>query len=89
MLRSDLYDYSDAYIILKGKITITNPKDDAYDKKIALKNNVPFTSCILKINGTLVDNAEDLDVVVPLYDVLEHSKNYAKTTGSLWNYYRD
>ena len=46
-------------------------------------------NCISKINGVKIDNAEDLDVVMPMYNLLEYSKNYRKTTGSLWNYYRD
>ena len=62
MLRSNLCDYSDAYIVVKGKITITNQNNDAYDKKLVLKNNAPFTSCISKINNALIDNAEDLIV---------------------------
>ena len=89
MLRSDLCDNSDAYIVVKGKITVTNPDNDAYDKKLAFKNNAPFLSCISKINNTFIDNAEDLDIVMPMYNLLEYSKNYRKTTGSLWNYYRD
>ena len=60
-----------------------------YDKELTLKNNAPFVSCISKINNTLIDNAEDLDVVISMYNLLEYSKNYRKTTGSLWNYYRD
>ena len=89
MLRSHLCDYSDAYIVVKGKIIVTNPDNDAYDKKLAFKNNAPFTSCISKINNTLIDNAEDLDIVMLMYNLIEYSKNYRKTTGSLWNYYRD
>ena len=89
MVRSDLCDYSDAYIVVKGKITVTNTNNDAYDKKLAFKNNAPFTSCILKINNTLIENAEDLDVVMPMDNLIEYSKNCRKTTGSLWNYYRD
>ena len=58
-------------------------------KKIAFKNNAPFINCISKINGTKIDNAEDLDVVMPMYNLLEYIKNDKKTTGSLWNYYRD
>ena len=88
MLRSDLCDYSDAYIVAKGKIIVTNPDNDAYDKKLALKNNVPFVSCISKINNTLINNAEDLHIVMPMHNLIEYSKNYRKTTGSLWNYYR-
>ena len=89
MLRSDLCDYSDAYIVVKGKIIVTNPDNDAYDKKLAFKNNAPFASCILKINNTLIDNAEDLEIVMSMYNLTEYSKNYKKATGSLWNYYRD
>ena len=71
MSRSDLRDYSDAYIVVKGKIIVTNPNNDAYDKKLAFKNNAPFVSCILKINNTLIDNAEDLDIVIPTYNLIE------------------
>ena len=89
MFRSDLYDFSDAYIVGKGTITVTDPNDVNYNKKFALKTNALFTSCISKINNTLTDNAEDLDIVMPMYILLEYSKNYRKTTESLWNYYRD
>ena len=60
-----------------------------YDKKLALKNNAPFTSCISKINNTFIDNAEYLDIVMPMYNLLEYSKNYRKTARSFWNYCRD
>ena len=89
MLRSDLCDYCDTYIVVKGKITVADPNNDTYDKKLALKNNAPFTSCISKINNTLIDNAEYLDTVMSMYNIIEYSKNYLKTMGSLWNYYRD
>ena len=87
MLRSDLRDFSDAYIVVKGEITVPNPNDANYKKEIAFKNNAPFIKCILKINGVQIDNAEDF--VMPMYNLLKYSKNYEKTTGSLWNYYRD
>ena len=92
MLRSDLCDYSDAYIVyivVKGNITVTDPDGAKRNKSVAFKNNAPFINCISKINGIKIDNAEDLDVVMPMYNLLEYSKNYRKTTGSLWNYYRD
>ena len=89
MLRSDLCDYFDVHIAVKGTITVTRPNSVLYDKKLAFKNNAPFTSCISKINNTLIDNAEDLDIVIPMYNLLEYSKNYRKATGSFWNYYRD
>ena len=90
MLRSDLCDYSDAYVWVKGTITVTNPNSNAnFDRRLTLKNNTPFISCVSKINGELVENAEDLDIVIPMYNLLEYSKNYEKTSGSLFNYYRD
>ena len=89
LLRSDLCDYNDAFIVVKGKITVINPNNNAYDKKLALKNNALFTSCILKINNTIIDTAEDLDIVMPMYNLIECSKNYKKTTIYLWNYHRD
>ena len=58
-------------------------------KKITFRNNAPFMSCVLKVNNQLTENAEDLDVVTPLYNLLEYNKYYRKTTGSLCNYYRD
>ena len=59
------------------------------NKKLTFKNNAPFQSCISKINNTFIDNAEDLDIVMPMYNLLEYSDNYSMTSGSLWNYYRD
>ena len=56
---------------------------------MVFKNNAPFINCVSKISGVKIDNAEDLDVVMPMYNLLEYSKNYRKTTGSLWNSYRD
>ena len=56
---------------------------------MVFKNNAPFINCIFKINSIKIDNAEDLDVVMPMFNLLEYSKNYRKTTGSLWNYFRD
>ena len=113
MLRSDLCDFSDTNIAVKGNITVTkktftandfeapnntadnataidNAHDNALgDKKLFFKNNASFINFISKINGVKIDNAEDVDVVMPIYNLLEYSKNYKKETGSLWNYYRD
>ena len=89
MLQLDLSDFSDACIVVKGTITVTDPDNNAYDKKLAFKNNASFVSCISKINYTLFDDAEDFDIVIPMYNLIEYSKNYSKTTGSFWNYYRD
>ena len=90
MLRSDLCDFSDAYIVVKGDITLEgNNNANKRNKNLLFKNNAPFINCIKKINGIKIDNAEDLDVVMPMHNLLAYSKNYRKTTGSLWNYYRD
>ena len=93
MLRSDLCDFHDAYIVVKGTITLTKTDGrgfiDIRNRFLAFKNNAPFTNCISKINNVLIDNAEDLDVVMPMYNLIEYSKNYRRTTGSLWNYYTD
>ena len=80
MLRSDLCDYSDAYIVVKGEITVTEPNNDAYDKKLAFNNNAWFICRISKINNTLIDNEEDLDLAMPMYNFLEYTKSYSKAT---------
>ena len=94
MLRSDLCEYAGAYILVNGTITVTaaagaNNIRDKKNKKLILKNNARFVSCITRINGELIEDADDLDIVMPMYNLLEYSKNYRKTTGSLYNYYRD
>ena len=72
MLRSDLCDFSDAYIVVKGNITLEGASSANKDnKKLAFKNNAPFINCISKTNGSIIDNAEDLDVVMPMYNLLE------------------
>ena len=91
MLKSDSYHYSDLYTTVKGKIDVlaaVNENDKA-QKNIAFNNNAPLRSCTSKINSTLIDNAEDLDIVMPMYNLPEYSQNYSMTSGSLWNYYRD
>ena len=89
MPRSDLCDFSDAYIVVKGTITVTDPDNAKRNEAVAFKNNAPFINCISKIIGVQIGSAEDLDVVMPFYNLIEYSKNYRKTTGNLWNYYRD
>ena len=97
MLRSSLCDYSDAYILVKGTIIVTAPVDnnnannirDKRNRPLILKNNAPFVSCITRINDELIEDADDLDIVMPMYNLLEYSKNYRKTIGLLYNYYRD
>ena len=75
MLRSDLCNFSDAYIIVKGDITVTNPNNAKRNKAVVFKNNAPFINCISKINDIKIDNAEDLDLVMPMYNLLEYRKN--------------
>ena len=96
MLKSSLCGYSDAYILVKGKITITGAGDNATarqaddrDKGVAFKICAPFTNCVSEINNTQIDNAKDIDIVMPVFNLIEYSDNYAKTSGSLWQYYRD
>ena len=96
MLKSSLCDYSDAYILVKGKITIIGRGADAAarqaderDKGVAFKNCPPFINCIREIYNKQVDNAKDIDVAMPIYNFIEYSDNYAKTSGSLWQYFRD
>ena len=77
MLKLDLRDFNDAYIVVKGTITVVKPNNAAKrNKAAALKNNAPFINCISNINGIKTDNAEDLDVVMPMYNLLEYSKKY-------------
>ena len=85
--RCDLCNYSDAYIVVKGTINVTRPNNNnAYDKNLAFKSSTPCIGCIIKINNTLIDRAEDLNIVMVMHNLIEHSKNYSKTSGSLWNY---
>ena len=89
MLRSSLCDYSDAYILVKGNITVNNTAADGTDanngnKKVIFKNCAPFTNCISTINNTDIDNAKYIDIVALMYNLIEYSDNYSKTSGSLW-----
>ena len=91
MLRSNLCDYADAYILANGMITIdgTARRADERDKAVTFKNCAPFTKCISRINNTDIDNAQDIDIVMPTYNFNQYSDNYSKTSGSLWQYYED
>ena len=94
MLKSRLCDYSDAYILVEGTITVNNTAAADTDanntnKKIVFKNYAPLTNCISETNNTQVDNAKDIDIVMPMYNLLEYIDNYSKTSGSLWQYCRD
>ena len=75
---------------MKGRIAVAGTNDaNEKIKNITFKNNASFMSCISKISNTFIDNAEDLDIVMPMYDLLEYRNNGSMTSGSLWNYYRD
>ena len=93
MIRSDLCDYSDAYILVKETITVPNTRTAAVpnnkNKNIIFKNCAPFTDCISKRNNKEIDHAKDIDVVLPMYNLIEYSDNYLKTSGSFWQYYKD
>ena len=94
MLKSILCDYSDAYILVKGTITVNNTAAADADannanKKVIFKNCVPFTDCISEINNTQVYNAKDIDIVMPIHNLIEYSDNYSKTSGSLLQYCKD
>ena len=94
MLKSSLCDYSDAYILVKGIITVNNTAAQGAaanntNKKVIFKNCAPFTNCISEINNTQIDNAKNIDIVMPMYNLIEYSDNYANTTGSLWQYCKD
>ena len=94
MLKSSLCDYSDGYILVKGTISVNNTAAagaavNNTNKKVIFKNCAPFTNCICEINNTQIDHAKDIDIVMPIYNLIEYSDNYAKTTGSLWQYCKD
>ena len=96
MLRSNLCHYADSYTLVKGTITITSEGDNAAaeqaderDKGVTFKNCTPFTKCISRINNTDIDNAHDIDIVMPMYNLIEYSDIYSKTSRSLWQYYKD
>ena len=79
MLRQDLCDFSDTYIVVEGDITLEGDNDASkQNKNFVFQDNAPFVNCISKINGVQIDNAEDLDVVMPMYKLLEYNKIYKK-----------
>ena len=96
MLKSSLCDYTDAYILVNGTITITGAgADDAakqldqQNQGVIFKNCAPFTDYISEINNTQVDNAKDLNVAMSMYNLIVYRDNYSKTSGSLWQCYTD
>ena len=83
VIKSNLCDYSDAYIPVTGNITTTG--GDA-NTKVTFKNCAPFTKCVIHMNDKHVDNADNLDIVMPMYNLIEYSDNNSDTSGSLWNF---
>ena len=98
MLRSNLCDYADAYMLVNETITITwdagrgrteaqllaGRLEDEIGKGVAFKNCVPFTKCIRRIDNTYIDTAQDIDILMRMYNLIESSDNYSKSSGSLW-----
>ena len=79
MLKSNLCDHSDAYILVEGTITVAgNNLRDRQNRPLILKNNAPFISCITRINSELIEDADDLDIVMSMYNLLEYSKTIEK-----------
>ena len=89
MLKSGSCDYSNAYVLVAGAGDDAAARQaDERDKGVAFKKCASFTNCISEINNNQIDNCKDIDIVIPLYNLLEYSDNYAKTSGTLWQYYR-
>ena len=86
VIKSNLCDYSDAYILVTGDITATG--GDA-NTRVAFKNCAPFTKCITHINDEHVDNIDNFDIIMAMYNLIEYSDNYSDTSGSLWQFKRD
>ena len=96
MIRANLCDYSDAYILMTGTIKIEGEgadeaakRLDERNKRVVLKNCAPLIECRSETIKTQIDNGKDTNVVMPMYNLIEYSDNYSKTSGSLWQYYRD
>ena len=89
MLKSSLCNYSNAYILVKGNITVNNTAAHGVaanntNKNVIFKNCAPFTNCISETNNTQVRNVKNIDIVMPMYNLIEYTDNYLKTAGSLW-----
>ena len=94
MLKSSLCNYSDAYILVKGTVTVNSTAAAGADanntnKKVIFKNCAPFISAISEINNTQIDKCKDIDVIMSLYNLLEYSPAYEKTSDLLWQYCKD
>ena len=94
MRRSNLYDYRDGYIHVKGTITVPNTTAAGVavnntNKLVIFKNCASFTDCLTEINNSQVDDTQKIDIVMPIYNVVANSGAYLKKLGRLWQYYRD
>ena len=96
MLKSSLCDYSGVYILVNRRITITGAGDtianrqaDERNKRVVFQSCAPFTTCKSELNNREIYNAKDIDIVMSMYNLMEYSDNYSKTSRSLWQYYRD
>ena len=96
MLRSSFCDYADTYILVKGTITINGAGDndavkrlDERNTDVIFNNCAPFTKCISRINGTEIDIAQDIGIIMQIYNLIEYGDNYSKTFGNLWQHYKD
>ena len=88
MLTSDLFDYSDAYIVTKETTTVYDSNaNNRINRELVFKNNALFRSCMLKVNNTFIDSTKELHIVISIYNLSEYSNNYSMMSGSLWNYY--
>ena len=85
VLKSTLCNFNDVYILVRGNITVTA----APATQVSFKICAPFTKCITKIDRTTIDHAEVLDLVMPMYNLIEYSSNYSETTGNFWLYSKD
>ena len=81
VIKPNLFDYSDAYIFVTGDITAANVNANT---RVAFKNCAPFRRCVTHINHEYVETTENLDIIMPMYNLLEYSDNYADSSGSLW-----
>ena len=94
MLKSSFCDYSNAYILIKGTLTVANTAiksqpNNAINKKVTFKNCRSFTNCMSRINNMQVNHAHYIDVVMPIYNLTEYSNNYSKISWTLWQYFKD
>ena len=93
MLKSSLCNYGHPFLLVKGRTTVNNTGTAAAptnsNKKVIFKNCTQFTDCIFEIKNTQVDNAKQIDIVMPMYNLIEYSNNYSKTSGSLWQYCKE